>query len=72
MDNAVDKPPPGCHALMKALHESSIGQKGLCIELDDVMRTTFAARECTDVPLPDVTLFKILENVRFAPSGGTG
>jgi nitroreductase len=41
------------------------------MELYDVMRTTFAAREFTDAPLPDTTLFRILENARFAPSGGT-
>ncbi|MFQ5899084.1 MAG: nitroreductase family protein [Candidatus Methylomirabilia bacterium] len=40
------------------------------MELYDVMRTTFAAREFTDDPLPDETLFKILDNARFAPSGG--
>ena len=40
------------------------------MELYDVMRTTFAAREFTDDPLPDATLFKILQNARFAPSGG--
>jgi nitroreductase len=40
------------------------------MELYDVMRTTFAAREFTDDPLPDATLVKILEHARFAPSGG--
>jgi nitroreductase len=40
------------------------------MELYDVMRTTFAAREFTDEPLPDATLAKILEHARFAPSGG--
>ena len=40
------------------------------MELYDVMRTTFAAREFTDDPLPDTTLFRILEHARFAPSGG--
>ncbi|MGH2404322.1 MAG: nitroreductase family protein [bacterium] len=40
------------------------------MELYDVMRTTFAAREFTDDPLPDPTLFKILNIARFAPSGG--
>jgi len=40
------------------------------MELYDVMRTTFAAREFTDTPLPDATLYKILEQARFAPSGG--
>ncbi len=40
------------------------------MELYDVMRTTFAAREFTDEPVPDSALRKILENARFAPSGG--
>lgn len=40
------------------------------MELYDVMRTTFAARDFTDAPLPDATLYKILDNARFAPSGG--
>ena len=40
------------------------------MELYDVMRTTFAAREFTDTALPDEILYKILENARFAPSGG--
>jgi nitroreductase len=40
------------------------------MELYDVMRTTFAAREFTEAPLPDATLAKILEAARFAPSGG--
>ena len=38
--------------------------------LYDVMRTTFAAREFTGEPLPDRTLYRILDNARFAPSGG--
>jgi nitroreductase len=40
------------------------------MELYDVLRTTFAARQFTDDPLPDETLFAILDNARFAPSGG--
>jgi nitroreductase len=40
------------------------------MELYDVMRTTFAARQFTDDPLPDATLYTILDNARFAPSGG--
>ena len=36
------------------------------MELYDVMRTTFAARD----ELPDDTLYRILDNARFAPSGG--
>lgn len=40
------------------------------MELYDVMRTTFAAREFTDDPLPDDVLSRILDNARFAPTGG--
>jgi nitroreductase len=40
------------------------------MELYEVMRTTFSAREFTGDPLPDATLFKILDHARFAPSGG--
>ena len=40
------------------------------MELYDVMRTTFAAREFTDAPVSDETLTRILDNARFAPSGG--
>ena len=40
------------------------------MELYEVMRTTFAAREYTGDPLPDAVLHEILENARFAPSGG--
>lgn len=40
------------------------------MELYDVMHTTFAAREFTDAPLPDATLYRILDHARFAPSGG--
>lgn len=40
------------------------------MELNDVMQTTFAAREFTDDPLSDDVLFEILDIARFAPSGG--
>jgi len=40
------------------------------MQLYDVMRTTFAAREFTDDPLPDDVLGRIFDNARFAPSGG--
>ena len=40
------------------------------MELYEVMRTTFAAREYTGEALSDKTLYEILENARFAPSGG--
>lgn len=40
------------------------------MELYEVMRTTFAAREFTDQPVSDGIIAKILEEARFAPSGG--
>src|SRR5262244_3339100 len=40
------------------------------MELYEVLRTTFAAREFTADPLPDEVLAKILDQARFAPSGG--
>jgi len=40
------------------------------MELFQVLGSTFAAREFTSDPLPDATLYKILERARFAPSGG--
>jgi nitroreductase len=40
------------------------------VDLALVMRTTFAAREFTDDPVDDATLYRILDNARFAPSGG--
>jgi len=40
------------------------------MELYDVMHTTFSAREYTDDPVTDELLFRILDNARFASSGG--
>jgi nitroreductase len=40
------------------------------MELYDVMRTTAAVRDFTGDPLPDEVLHVILDNARFAPSGG--
>ena len=40
------------------------------MELYDIMRTAFSAREYTSDPVPDDIIYKILENARFAPSGG--
>ncbi len=40
------------------------------MEVYDAMRTTFAARDYTDDPVSDETLYRILDNARFAPSGG--
>ena len=40
------------------------------MDLYEVMRTTFAARDFTDDPVSDDVLSVIFENARFAPSGG--
>ncbi|MBI2207570.1 MAG: nitroreductase family protein [Candidatus Rokubacteria bacterium] len=40
------------------------------MDLYQAMRSTFAARDFTDDPLPDDTLARILDAARFAPSGG--
>jgi len=40
------------------------------VELYEVMRTTSAVRQFTNDPLPDEILYTILDNARFAPSGG--
>lgn len=40
------------------------------MELYEVMRTAFSAREFTEDPVSDSLLYKILDNARFAPSGG--
>ncbi len=40
------------------------------MELDDAMRTTFACRDFTDDPVPDETVWRLLDTARFAPSGG--
>ena len=40
------------------------------MELYDVMRSNAAVREFTNDPLPDDVLGRILDNARFAPTGG--
>lgn len=40
------------------------------MDLYQAMRSTFAARDFTNDPLPDETLARILDAARFAPSGG--
>ena len=40
------------------------------MDLYDVMRTTFAARDFAGDAVPDDVLGRILDNARFAPSGG--
>ena len=40
------------------------------MELYEVMRTTFAARDYTADPVSDETLHRIFDSARFAPTGG--
>jgi nitroreductase len=40
------------------------------MDLIEALRTTGAAREFRDEPVPDEVLAKVLDNARFAPSGG--
>lgn len=40
------------------------------MEFDDVIRTTFACRDFTDRPVTDEVLHGLLDQARFAPSGG--
>ena len=40
------------------------------MEFSEVMSTTFAARDFTDEHISDDQLYTILDNARFAPSGG--
>lgn len=40
------------------------------MDLVTAMRTTAAVREFTAEPVPDETVFSVLETARFAPSGG--
>lgn len=40
------------------------------MELIEALRTTGAAREFTSDPVPDETVWRILDTARFAPSGG--
>ena len=40
------------------------------MDLYEVMRTTFACREFTGEPVPEDVLHRIVDNARFAPSGG--
>ena len=40
------------------------------MELTEVMRTTFAAREFLNEEISNEQIFRILDNARFAPSGG--
>lgn len=40
------------------------------MELNDAMRMTFSSRDFTGETIPDDVLYEILDNARFAPSGG--
>lgn len=60
---------PTAHTQAPSPPDSDQGRRKI-VDLYDVMRTTFAAREFTDESLPDRVLYRILDNARFAPSGG--
>jgi nitroreductase len=52
---------------------NALGRLGgtiVCVELYDAMRTTPATRAFADEPIDDAVLFRMLDNARFAPSGG--
>jgi len=40
------------------------------MELQEALRTTGAVRDFTDQPVPDETVWRLLDTARFAPSGG--
>ena len=40
------------------------------MDITEVIRTTFAARQFTDDPVPDEVIERMIEHARFAPSGG--
>ena len=40
------------------------------MEIFDAMRTASATRDFRAEPVPDEVLFRVLDNARFAPSGG--
>ncbi len=40
------------------------------MELGDALRTTGAVRDFTGEPVPDASLYRILDTARFAPNGG--
>ncbi len=40
------------------------------MDLYEVMRTTFSARDFTDEPVPDAVLTRMFDSARFAPTGG--
>ena len=52
---------------------SNVGTKSVLVflmDLVEVMRTTFACREFRDEDIEDEVIHRILDNARFAPSGG--
>jgi nitroreductase len=63
-----------CAELTLARHcrrtRMAVDEEETIVELYEVMRTTSAVRHFTNDPLPDATLYTILDNARFAPSGG--
>ncbi len=40
------------------------------MEFDELLRTTGSVRDFTDTPVPEDLIYSILDDARFAPSGG--
>ena len=40
------------------------------MDIDEVMRTTWANRRYLPTPVPGEVIYRVLDNARFAPSGG--
>ena len=59
-------------AAIATLSNSRLSDNGyrLPMELSEAMRTTFSCRQWTDEPVDDATIYRILDNARFAPNGG--
>jgi len=60
---AIAAPPAGCPG-------APVRREDGLMELTDALRSTGAIREFTDAPVTDDVLARVLDNARFAPSGG--
>ncbi len=40
------------------------------MDIDEIMRTTWANRRYLPAPVPGEVIYRVLDNARFAPSGG--
>jgi nitroreductase len=51
-------------------HRDSVATTVGDVELSEALRTTGAVRDFLDEPVPDETVWRILDTARFAPNGG--